>query len=519
MLNTAKNLDSDTELAIVLSFLQKLSTISDTVDLTNSIQGLMNALEMNKGFFITTINKYGACNLLLTDENLKLSTTITPENIAPKTIINDWIVKRILDNGSPILFDIQELLLSDEVPLYVHIWKTLGIRRITATALQLGKKNFGILWMIPGKVRVDLLKMIGGQFSLLLGNFIHFENNIQSLDNNQKLQISPVENTVKMITKSNPTNYPVMIGSSDKMKEIYNLVKKVTKTDSSVLIMGETGTGKELIANAIHTASSRKNHKMIKINCAALPPNLIESELFGHELGSFTGATEQRKGKFELANNSTLFLDEIGELPLDLQAKLLRVLQEKEIERIGGNTIIKINVRIIAATNVDLIQEINKGTFRMDLFFRINVFPIFLPPLREHKDDIPELAYHFLKKYLPVERREKVAFSSKVIKQLKACNWPGNIRELEHLIERTLILNTNKVINHIILAQPSENEENPGYIPTIDEVERNHIVMVLKKCNGKVGGIGGAAEILQIPSTTLNSKIRRLNIKKEHCVI
>jgi len=309
-----------------------------------------------------------------------------------------------------------------------------------------------------------------------------------------------------------------LVGKSDGMRKVLSLVSDVAATSSSVLILGETGTGKELVARALHDTSSRKSSPMIKINCAALPFNIIESELFGHERGSFTGAVERRIGKFELANNGTLFLDEIGELHPDMQVKLLRALQEREIERIGGKCMIKVNVRIIAATNRDLLTEVRKGNFRSDLYFRLNVFPITLPPLRERKEDIPLLAMHFLAKHARTNRKPVTGFSARAMKNLKAYDWPGNIRELEHLIERT-VLTAN---GHIIRDLPApltvtEEEEMPVTalkIKTIDDVEREHIIKILKKCNGKVAGVGGAAEALRIPSSTLNSKMRKLNIKR-----
>ena len=308
-----------------------------------------------------------------------------------------------------------------------------------------------------------------------------------------------------------------IIGNSPEMSGLFQLLTKVARTESSVLILGETGTGKELIAHAVHQSSLRKEQPFIKVNCATLPANLIESELFGHERGSFTGAFERKIGKFEQANNGTLFLDEIGELPLNLQTKLLRALQEKEIERIGGKHTIKIDIRIIAATNRDLFQDIQSGSFRSDLYFRLNVFPLHLPPLRERKEDIPLLVKYFADKY---GRRSKYAkyFSSNAMKQLFAYNWPGNVRELEHLIQRSVVLSKGKVINEIFLPHANKGGLNTplvnAEVKTIEEVEREHILKVLKMVNGKVSGIGGAAEMLKIPATTLSSKILKLKIKK-----
>jgi transcriptional regulator with GAF, ATPase, and Fis domain len=308
--------------------------------------------------------------------------------------------------------------------------------------------------------------------------------------------------------------YGKMIGISTSMQHVFGQVAEVAQADASVLILGETGTGKELIARALHESSGRKNKPMVKVNCAALPAEIIESELFGHEKGSFTGATDRRIGKFEQANNGTIFLDEIGELPLDLQTKLLRVLQEREIERVGGMELIKVNVRIVAATNRDLLQEVQNGNFRSDLYFRLNVFPINIPPLRDRKEDIPFLAIHLLHKHTKGPKRPP-GFSSNAMKQLQAYDWPGNVRELENMMQRCALLPDAETIKELPVQLLRTEHEVPGdcRTRTIDEVEREHIITVLKKCRGKVSGVGGAAEALNIPSSTLNSKMRRLKIK------
>jgi formate hydrogenlyase transcriptional activator len=310
-----------------------------------------------------------------------------------------------------------------------------------------------------------------------------------------------------------------IIGAGPSMRKISHMVSQVATRSSTVLILGETGTGKELIARAVHNQSARRNMEMIKVNCASLPANLIESELFGHEKGSFTGAIERRIGKFELANNSSLFLDEVGEMPPELQIKLLRALQEGEIDRIGGKSTIKVNVRLIAATNRDLMEEVKAGRFRSDLYFRLNVFPIVLSALRDRKEDIPLLARHFLQKYAARLKIPVTRISSKTMKQLIAYNWPGNIRELEHIIERSVLLSKGKVITHVPLPGLNDDESGPHLQntrpKTLQDIERAHILAVLKMTNGKVSGIGGAAELLKIPSTTLSSKMKKLKIRRE----
>lgn len=314
-------------------------------------------------------------------------------------------------------------------------------------------------------------------------------------------------------------HFPEIIGTSPELQQTLRLISRVAPTNSTVLILGETGTGKELVARAIHDNSPRKAKTMVKVNCATLPANLIESELFGHERGSFTGATDRRTGKFELANNSTLFLDEIGELPLELQVKLLRALQEQEIERLGGHSTIRVNVRIIAATNRNLEEEVEGGGFRADLYYRLNIFPINLPSLRNRREDIPLLVAHFIRKLSQKIGKKITKVSKYVLEQILGYDWPGNIRELEHVIERSILLSDDTVLGKIYL--PDKKQKNIGgaseeglIMKTIEENERDHIISVLKRCKGKVAGHGGAAEILGIPPSTLSSKLKRMGIQK-----
>ena len=316
-----------------------------------------------------------------------------------------------------------------------------------------------------------------------------------------------------------PQNFMGIIGKSHLLLNVFDNITQVAPLDTSVLILGESGTGKEKIAECIHKLSPQNGNPFIKVNCAALPPTLIESELFGHEKGAFTGATQTRIGKFEQANKGTIFLDEIGELPLESQVKLLRVLQEKEIERVGSRVIKKISVRIIAATNRNLEKEVAEGRFRLDLYYRLNVFPIYLPPLRERKEDIPELTSHFINYYNRKAGKKVIGISDKVLKKFENYDWPGNIRELEHLIERSVLLAKSRTIEDIKL--PDNQIENTSlkentYIKSIEENERDHILAVLKKCNWKIWGQGGAAEVFNLPPTTLKSKMIKLGIKKEY---
>lgn len=326
----------------------------------------------------------------------------------------------------------------------------------------------------------------------------------------------------KPVTSKNIKNpgFESIVGKSPSLLKIFDHILQVAPADTTVLITGESGTGKESIAHSIKELSNRKNQPFVKINCSALPPSLIESELFGHEKGSFTGAAERRIGKFEQADNGTLFLDEIGDMPLEMQAKLLRAIQEKEIERVGGNVSIKVNVRIIAATNCNLEKEVADGRFRLDLYYRLNVFPIQLPPLRERKEDIGLLARHFIAVYSYKTGKNVKEIAESALKSLLSYQWPGNIRELENLIERSILLAKTDTIEHIPLPAFDEvkinNNSNEWYFKTIQENEREHIINVLEKCNGRIRGTGGASEILGLPPTTLASRMQKLGIKRSH---
>lgn len=312
-------------------------------------------------------------------------------------------------------------------------------------------------------------------------------------------------------------NFTEIIGKSDVIKEVLKKVEQVAKTNSTVLILGETGTGKELLARAVHSNSSRKNRPLVKVNCSALPANLIESELFGHEKGAFTGAIAQKIGRFELADGGTIFLDEIGDLPLGLQAKLLRVLQEGEFERLGNPKTMKVDTRVIAATNRNLEAAIEKGDFREDLFYRLNVFPLNSPALRERKEDIPLLVKYFCEKLsLKVGKKIK-SVTKKAMECLVDYNWPGNVRELENIIERAIIISETNVLQFgEWLPKWIDNNKLPETkeISTLEVLERTHILKALEFTGGRVSGDKGAAKILGLNSSTLESRMRKLGISK-----
>ena len=304
-----------------------------------------------------------------------------------------------------------------------------------------------------------------------------------------------------------------LVGSSEKFRAVLNLVNMVAPVDSAVLVRGETGTGKEVIAQAIHDASPRRNNRFVAINCAAIPAALLESELFGHERGAFTGAVSQRIGRFQSADRGTIFLDEIGDLPLELQPKLLRVLQEQEVEPLGGTRTVRVNVRVIAATNQDLEAMVEERKFRADLYYRLNIFPINLPSLREREEDIPLLVAYFVRKFSERVGKSIDCVPDDVMEALQRHHWPGNIRELQNFIERSLIMATGSVL------RPNLEELSPPqaarFVRTLADAERAHILETLRQTNGVVGGADGAATRLGLPRTTLLAKMQKLGLSRE----
>jgi transcriptional regulator with GAF, ATPase, and Fis domain len=302
-----------------------------------------------------------------------------------------------------------------------------------------------------------------------------------------------------------------IVGRSQAMKHILAQVEQVARTDSTVLIQGETGTGKELLARAVHRLSARKDRPLVTVNCASLPPTLIESELFGREKGAYTGALTRMTGRFEMADGATLFLDEIGELPLDVQAKLLRVLEQGRFERLGSTKPLQVNVRIIAASNRNLARDANEGKFRKDLYYRLNVFPIVIPPLRERPEDIPLLVWAFVRQYEKKMGKRIEHIPRKSMEALQRFLWPGNARELRNVIEHAMIVSSGKTLD---IGMPQRTSSDISANLSLQDVERRHILGVLQKSGWRLTGQGGAAEILGLKRTTLQSKMKKLGIKR-----
>jgi chemotaxis protein methyltransferase CheR len=320
---------------------------------------------------------------------------------------------------------------------------------------------------------------------------------------------------------SSGVEFPNIIGQSDAVRYVMQKISQVAKTSATVLIEGETGVGKELVARAIHESSGRSREPFIRLNCAVLPPTLVESELFGHEKGSFTGADRQRKGRFELAEGGTLFLDEVGELPIEIQGKLLRVLQESEFERVGDSKTRKIDVRIVAATNRNLEQEVAAGRFRRDLLYRLQIYPITVPPLRDRREDIPLLVQHLVRRLAARHGKTITEVPAQVMRQFSKWDWPGNVRELGNVIERAVITTEGTLLKlPKEFGRPSApSPDRPVPVSrSMVEVERQHIREVLEGVNWQVAGAGGAAEVLGLHPNTLRSRMQKLGVAKKQVV-
>jgi len=512
-------MDREAEKSLLLEFSSKMATAKDRSSLGVVIKSYLKEIFHIKEFIITLAN----------DDNLTYSyflydsSTGDPNHagfkaIADKVMSMEERMRGALVSPEPVVFNIQEVIQNKNYYFPSRsFWEAAGAESIVGRPLRVADEVLGLLWTQPGNTNENLFLGICAQIAIAISNILAKEKIQQNLAEIEGYR-SKLERENQYLQEQIKDNYNCdeVIGENGGLRNVFQLISNVAPSDSTVLLMGETGTGKELIATAIHNSSSRKKNLLVKVNCAALPAQLVESELFGHEKGSFTGALGRRIGKFELANKGTLFLDEIGELSLEIQSKLLRALQEKEIERVGGNTVIKTDVRIIAASNRDLKDEADSGKFRRDLFYRLNVFPISLPALRDRTNDIPLLASHFMQKYAQRAGKRIKSISSKVVNELLHYDWPGNVRELEHLIERTVLMTTGDVISTVDLPKKNLNQYSPGEerLESLEDYERAYILSVLKKTNGKIKGEGGAAEILHMPPTTLHSKMKKLGIRK-----
>lgn len=504
-------LNKNNEQSVLLQFSNEIAGVRTKDDLEIAIINVLRDLLDTKLAMLNIFDDDGiGLTPFMYDKSLFIKAEIDFDKMKSiKLDIHEPYTAQVIKSESALVFNAEEELQRNNSG-FAQLWKKVGFENAYGALLKVGNANVGTMWLLADKLDPSILKGICSQISVAIANI---QANEKLLLYKQQLEH---ENVYLKEQIKNIYNFSEIIGSGVQMQKVYHLMSLVADSNSTVLILGETGTGKELIARGIHNASQRKDKLMIKVNCAAMPANLIESELFGHEKGAFTGATERRIGKFELANNSTLFLDEIGEMPLEAQVKLLRVIQERELERVGGKDTVKVDVRIIAATNRNLEEEVEAGRFRSDLFYRLNVFPIYLPSLRERMEDVEALANFFLTKYSKNNGKNISRIAPKAIQQLHSYLWPGNVRELEHLIERSVLMASDNVLREVYLPKKAEknNEEENIFSKTLEEMERTFIISALKRCNGKISGAGGAAEVLDIPGNTLHSKMKKLLITK-----
>lgn len=402
--------------------------------------------------------------------------------------------------------------------------KKIGIMSSLSMPISTKEKTIGCINIYSkektafNKDEINLLEIITRQIEVAINNASQAGDLENALGEVKKLKKQlESENVYLKEEIKTEHNFDELIGASKSLRDVLDKVEKVAKTDATVLIRGETGTGKELIARSIHNLSNKSGRPLVKVNCPAIPAGLIESELFGHEKGAFTGALAKKIGKFELADGGTIMLDELGDLPLESQAKLLRVLQEKEFERVGGTRTIKVNVRVIAATNRDLEQAVGEGKFRADLFYRLNVFPIEVPPLRDRIDDIELLAIHFMSKFSNNLGKDLNKIGTETIKKLKNYNWLGNIRELENIIERASILSTGNVlhISESLFDSSKKMDIHGATSPKLEDIEREHIISILNNTSWQIHGERGAAKVLGMNPSTLRTRMTKLGIKKK----
>jgi formate hydrogenlyase transcriptional activator len=419
-----------------------------------------------------------------------------------------WVYEHHRIHVRPDLSSRQEFLEDD-------LYHQEGLRRMINLPLLMRDACFGTLNIgsvqagEPAPEELEFLQQVAIQIAFAI-------DHVQAYEQINRLREQLARENEYLVEEIKSThNFGTMVGTSEVFQKVLSLVKAVGPTSTAVLISGETGTGKELLARRIHELSPRRQKPMVRVNCAALPAGLVESELFGHERGAFTGADHRRLGRFELANGGTLFLDEIGEMPLEAQAKLLRVLEDGQVERVGGIQAVTVDVRMIAATNADLVAAIAEGRFRPDLFYRLHVFPIVIPPLRDRPEDIPLLSQHFLERYRAKLKRPPLQLSAASMKQLSRYPWPGNIRELQNVIERAVILAQSSTVEIdpqcLSLPLSRAQEELPV---NFQDMERLHLLRVLDQTHWRLYGDDGAAARLGLNPSTLRSRLKKLGLKR-----
>jgi formate hydrogenlyase transcriptional activator len=497
---------------------QVLLSITDAIvahrDLRALFHDLATRLRQVVPFDGLGLVRHDAKNNLLHREILEHAEPLAAEPPAMFAVADDP-GGQVLESQRPLV--LSNLEQAKAWPRYVERIAPLGVTSVCILPLTTARQRLGTLVFASKQegaydaVDLHFLRLVAQQVAVAFENALAFEC-IQTLK--EKLEKEKVYLEEELRTAH---NFEEIIGESAALRRVLKEVETVAPMNSTVLVIGETGTGKELIARALHHLSPQRDSTFVKLNCAAIPSGLLESELFGHEKGAFTGAIMQRIGRFELAHRGTLFLDEVGDIPAELQPKLLRVLQEQEFERLGSTQTVRVQVRLIAATNRDLPRMVQEGQFRSDLFYRLNVFPIALPPLRERPDDIPRLVRHLTQRFARRMGRQIETIPTDVMEGLVHYSWPGNIRELENVIERAVILSPGREL-HVptgdVKAVPASVLASSDGDVTLADAERQHILRVLREANGVLGGPHGAASRLGMKRTTLQSKMKKLGISR-----
>lgn len=481
-------------------------------EVENWLKRLVEIFEMDRG---------SLAQLDSADESLTLTHVWQRPGIAPSYSgkllkeVFPWLHQRVLKGEITYVSRPEEL--PEAASVEREYMTSVGMKSSLVVPLLTGGNLVGALGFSSfdkaqewDSILISRIQQVADVFGNCLARKLSQENLDQAFSEIQQLKERLEQENIYLREEIGlANNHSAVIGQSASIREVLNKVERVAPTDSVVLVMGETGTGKELIARTIHDLSARKDRSMVKVNCAALPASLFESELFGREKGAYTGALSREIGRFELADQSTIFLDEIGDMPLELQAKLLRVLQDGEFERLGSSKTISVNARVIAATNRDLRAAIKEGKFREDLFYRLSVFPILVPPLRERREDIPALVWHVLKDLCQRMGRNVENIHPDTMKCFQEYSWPGNVRELRNAIERNLILHSGPVF----YAEIFESDDTPLSVgQKLEDVERHHIQHVLDATHWRIRGKGGAAELLGLKPTTLEARLRKLQI-------
>ena len=519
-MNESKNSFESLLIKISASFVNFASEELD-VCINSALKNIVLFLGVDRGTvgqFVTAERKMQVTHSFAVEGINPLPSTVGESDVPALT--------RQIRNNKPYFFDSLDDLPSDATIDKrfgdKHRVKSFAAVPLAITGTTLGVVSFASIrrprkWSLQ---TIDRLQLIGEVFANALLRDIKEKELKSAYDEiNYHRELADRENIAWRELAIEQLDHFGIIGKSEQIQNVLKLTKQVARTESTVLLLGETGTGKELISTILHKISKRKNQPLVRVNCATLPPGLIESELFGHEKGAFTGAFEKRLGRFTLADGGSLVLDEIGELTMDLQTKLLRVLQEGTFEPIGSSKTVQVNVRIIAITNRDLETMISMGTFRQDLFYRLGVFPITVPPLRERKEDIPLLATYFIDKFGLKFGKKITEVPQYVFENLLSYDWPGNIRELHNLIERSMIISDSHTFklhgfgnNHKQVPKKSVNKSDIKC--TLAEVDRRHIISVCEYCGWKVEGDNGAAKILDMNPNTLRSRMKKLGISR-----